>query len=1308
MDINVTVSLNGKIIKEHDLKHVYLVPNDCILFVPKIEDGGDIIRTIAMVALVAVAIAAPYLAPVSWGLVSATGGLTMAGALVSMGVMMLGGMMINALLPPTISTPVASLGDVGSIGGSIDSTQSTVYSWNSHTTQQQGIVIPKPYGIIRSKGNIISTYIENINDNQYLNILLCLGYGPISSISDYEINDQNYTNYSGITVETKYGNLDQTVISNFNDTKTEYSVASKVVYGTPVYYTTIGDSFDSMEIDITFPKGLFYSNDQGGLDAFTAQFQIFISKDGGAYTNIAPPYVQVTGAQNSIIRRTYKTGALAHGHYTVQVVKNMYEKNSFRYGDDIYLSAVREVYSDDFEHPRHILVGIKALATDQISGSIDFSCLVNGALVKTYRPSEVLGSDGYNYRCILSHVGSADTTPVTGVNWATYWEQGGSSAVLNSTAFAVGTVYSDVYSWRVEFSNNPAWVCYDVLSQPVLNNTLVVERYDGINPLRLDTDAFREWAEWCDELVIVGGVSERRITFNGIFDSESTLWEAAIKVCQMSRTTLTWDGVTIAPLTDKPGTPVQMFSVGNIITDSFKETFLSVEERASEIEVSFLNNEKNYDKDQINIFNSDISTNNRVSIDLIGITKASEVWREGMYRLYNNQYLLRTIEFQADVDAVACKLGDLVYVQHDVPSWSDGGSIKSATATTVELDKEVILTEGNIYTIKIRLNDGTLVDRFVTETSGTYSVLTVTTPFTDIPIGGEVYIFGVQNNAKPFRITGISYTEELRYTISAIEYNESIYNCDTDEPAIPTMNYSTISSLGPVTYLSATERLESIRGIVEVVIDVYFGKPIASFFKEAQIWYMDTSNTVWRYAGSSSTGYLKIIGGINELQTYTIKAVTKNILNMTENFDDAVTCQLFVYGKTLPPSDVTNFWGQGSIGGLRLDWEAVSDIDIDYYKLRYSTSNDDVWETSIDLATIKGTSITLPAAQDGIYFIKAVDTSGNESENAASVITTIPSILRWELLNTIDEGSFGGITINTVSNGEGGVYLASSQYAFVEVLLDDVINLDAIQDFDILDSYYLSTASPIYYGYYEATTTVVFSDVYDARCSAEVKFVGVDSGALFDDIVDFDLLTNFDSDIVDGVGVQPQIALSQDGVTWNADCVQGTDSLKYSCIKTHKAALENKPITGGDWESFWEVLATWTIAGGTWAEDEIYDDAEYQNFLIGDFRAMGYKFRLKLYTDNSLKYPLVTDLVFYVDLPDRVESEQDIMCYSTGIHKNFTKQFFTKPRMGITVQGAASGDYYDLSSVDLSGFTVTIKNSDIGVDRVIDWEAKGY
>jgi hypothetical protein len=49
------------------------------------------------------------------------------------------------------------------------------------------------------------------------------------------------------------------------------------------------------------------------------------------------------------------------------------------------------------------------------------------------------------------------------------------------------------------------------------------------------------------------------------------------------------------------------------------------------------------------------------------------------------------------------------------------------------------------------------------------------------------------------------------------------------------------------------------------------------------------------------------------------------------------------------------------------------------------------------------------------------------------------------------------------------------------------------------------------------------------------------------------------------------------------------------------------------------------------------------------------------------------------------------------------------PSIGITGQNMQSGDYFEVSSVSATGFTVTFKNSsNAAVDRNFNWSAVGY
>lgn len=61
------------------------------------------------------------------------------------------------------------------------------------------------------------------------------------------------------------------------------------------------------------------------------------------------------------------------------------------------------------------------------------------ALNSAATTSEVLGTDGLNYKCIQKHTSATLNQPVTGVDWEFYWQRGGSSG----SAWATATDYTN-------------------------------------------------------------------------------------------------------------------------------------------------------------------------------------------------------------------------------------------------------------------------------------------------------------------------------------------------------------------------------------------------------------------------------------------------------------------------------------------------------------------------------------------------------------------------------------------------------------------------------------------------------------------------------------------------------------------------------------------------------------------------------------------------------------------------------------------------------------------------------------------------
>ena len=91
------------------------------------------------------------------------------------------------------------------------------------------------------------------------------------------------------------------------------------------------------------------------------------------------------------------------------------------------------------------------------------------------------------------------------------------------------------------------------------------------------------------------------------------------------------------------------------------------------------------------------------------------------------------------------------------------------------------------------------------------------------------------------------------------------------------------------------------------------------------------------------------------------------------------------------------------------------------------------------------------------------------------------------------------------------------------------------------------------------------------------------------------------------------------------------------------------------------------------------------------------------------------------ELERRTESSEEAVASGTSAKAiTFENRFFTGtasllgtnsklPSVGITAQNMQSGDYFTVSSVSATGFSVQFFNSsDAGIDRNFNWSAVGY
>lgn len=958
----------------------------------------------------------------------------------SMAIGMIGNAVISKLTAPKVDRS--------------NSEQSTTYGWGgTKTVTGQGYPLAVTYGRMKSAGMLLSRHVISDGEKQYLNLLYCAGEGELSKIEDIRINSNPISNYKDVQVDIRLGTNDQTVIPNFNDNFADQGLNYELKSEWSVQQVQ-GDACDAIELTIGFPNGLYYSNDSGGMDKTSVTVDAEIRKVGTQEWQSLPlsnnkglsSHVKkepkrwffvdrdnkkiadsnytgyIREATNSAFYRVFRFDNLDKAKYEVRMRCSGKDGTSLRHVNKVYWTQLTQIIYDDFVHPGKALIGIKALATSQLSGSDpDVSWIQERDRVWVFNP------------------------------------------------------YTNQYEEKP--ADNPAWAAYDLLHicRKIGSEYVVFGQPYG----RIDYDAFNAWAEKC---------TLNKFTFNYIFDTATRLWDALKYPEAVGRGKVIPAGTRFTCVSDYQSSPVQLFTVANIKYGSFTEEFQGVEARANSIELSFINKDKDYERDVIPVYGDTYDESNSLTnpaqIELMGCTSLEQAYRHGKHYLRCNKYEVRTVTFEAFTDAIACTVGDIILVQHDVPEWGEGGRVVAVNGQTITLDKEVTTQSGKQYQLLVRNNTTDAVSTYnVVNVSGLNVIVSET-----IPVQKDcIYAFGeISKAAKPFRVLAITEGHsEMTRKIQCMEYYPELYAADDGH--IPTINYANhsasdiqdiglvsdvygangimysriavswqlprdgkvtnvvvnyrntksdtwtyvgnfpssangttitdillganyevrvqaINDLGQLTTgitksinipkMQAPEDVQNLHVLsrynqtadkkVYYDLQVLFDKPSnPANFDVAEVWYMLTaksgkpvSGQEWQYAGSSTSQV--IIKSLGPGETYRIKAVSVDRFGNRAETAQVVDVEVKPM-DAIPdmPKNFTLTFGQEA----KAKWDEVLNADVDYYELR--TDNNPGNDSTALLARVKGTTATLTLTKraDTVYLF-AKSTLGKYSTPA--------------------------------------------------------------------------------------------------------------------------------------------------------------------------------------------------------------------------------------------------------------------------------------------------------------------------------------
>lgn len=928
--------------------------------------------------------------------------------------------------------------------------QSNTYGWGEPSTLTgQGYVLPVLYGTVKTAGLMLQRHVVSDGDKQYLSILYCLAQGPIDSITDIKLNGNPLTNYQNCEIETRMGTNTQTVMKNFNDSYADTALAYEL-NNDSVWHTfqCDGNAAQGLEITLSFPQGLYHSNDRGNPDWTSVTIEAQYRKVGdtdwtkipiwcenwqwepptgtsyhkrswfsgafgtelwwrhhwredcGTFEGYGVDYTYTrhgkthtvykydndgnriekwtcsmsladykkkildSHAGDGVIKqnkteafyRVYDVYGLEPAQYEVRVRCTHKDDTSTRTANKIQWVGITQIIYDDFRYPGKALLGLKALATDQLSGSDpQLTCLISRSLVWVWNP--------------------------------------------------------DTKAYEQKPAANPAWAAYDILHQ--CRKLTSVDGKDsfvvtGIPYENIDYDAFNAWADMCDA---------NNIDFNYLYDSAMKLYDALQYPCRVGYGAIVLIGTKVSCIFDAASEPVQLFIVANIKKDSFSNEYQSTDDRANCIEVSFMNKDKNYERDVLAVYSdayndSDVPSQ-PTQVELMGCTDVNQAYRYGAYKLRSNKYEIRTVSFEAFADAIACQIGDVILVQEDIMDWGVGGRIVAIDGNVVTIDQPAD-NLSDVTTMLIRSNSTDKLSYYNISSIAGNKVTLASAPVDVEP--DCIYVIGRKGHeAKKFRVLSISasHSDETRI-IQAIEYYPELYDMDvTNLPEIERYD-NTVEP--PKNLILSTEKYCEADSTITNLVHATWINP-RTFNPVVMEISNDGEN--WMYEKKFISGETQCTLNVLSMKTYYVRLCAVNDVGIKSEY---CTNNILTNGTDALPPDVKTINVEKMASGLRRYWwdfDYPSPNDIKGFRIKYTQGSELNWDAGIPVQ--EGLIVTQPyetqTVRQGTHavMIKAVDNAGNESNNFAYCILDLGDLLEQNVLveNDFKADTWEALTSNT-------------------------------------------------------------------------------------------------------------------------------------------------------------------------------------------------------------------------------------------------------------------------------------------------------
>ena len=797
----------------------------------------------------------------------------------------------------------------------------------------------------------------------------------------------------------------------------------------------------------------------------------------------------------------------------------------------------------------------------------------------------------------------------------------------------------------------------------VLLDLLTDTRYgfgDHITDSSLDLFSFVTASKFANTLVDDGfGGQEARFSCNVNIQNSNEAYGLINELAGVMRCVPIWSAGSIELAQDSAKDSSYLFSLANVTEAGFNYSGSSLKARHSVVSVSYFNMDSQEVDFEVVEDSSLITKIGTVvkQVKAFACTSRGQAARLGRAILFSENNESEVVTFTTSIDSGAiCRPGSVIEINDPVRAGvRRSGRLKAVASTTVMTVDDTDATDlptTNSPKLSVILPNGTIETKDISSISS--GVVTVSSAFSQTPNVNTVWmISNTTISSQLFRVINVEEQDGINYVITALSYKSGKYSFIEDGSSLATRTVSLLNELkSPPVGLQSEEKIVVINNnaVSKLIIS---WQPVTGVTQYQVNYRFNNGNYVSTTVSSPDFEILNTDIGTYEIQVFSFNAALQLSATSTNLTFNAV-------GKTAPPSDITNLTYEPiSDKEIRLRWDAVSDVDVragGRIHVRHSPKTDGsgTFSDATDLVfALSGASTEkVVPLLEGEYILKTQDDGDRFSTGETSIVIDLPEAQPKLLVQTrredLDSPKFQGSKTNVgFDSGTNSISLAGTGN------FDDSTDIDSETSIDDIGG--VSTT-----GTYLFNETLDLGAVFSLDLRKLIQTDSVYSSDLIDSVTDIDARQDFDGVSSVDTNAEVFVQTSQDASSYSG----------------------------------------------------------FQKFANGTFKGRAFKFKCVLSTQDTNQDIRVSQLGYFAEFQRRTEQSTTTIASGAGAKSiTFDHQFFTgtsallgansnPPAISITAFNMASGDFFELSSITGSGFTVHFKDSSgSSVDRNFNFTA---